>query len=81
MVIPSNGCDVNFAHIIQSHCPSAVKLNNVQGGERYVRMDCLSESTNDWWPGPRLNIKTIFPNCGDSHVEDKTVGNTVLSLT
>ena len=24
-------------------------------------------------PGPRLNIKTIFPGYGDSHVKDKTV--------
>ena len=24
-------------------------------------------------PGPRLNIKTIFPRYGDSHVKDKTV--------
>ena len=34
-----------------------------------------------WWPGPRLNIKTVFPRYGDSHVKDKTVGETVLSLT
>ena len=32
-------------------------------------------------PGPRLKIKTIFPRYGDSHVKDKTVGETVLSLT
>ena len=31
--------------------------------------------------GPRLNIKTVFPRYGDSHVKDKTVGETVLSLT
>ena len=24
-------------------------------------------------PGPRLNIKTVFPRYGDSHVKDKTV--------
>ena len=28
----------------------------------------------------RLNIKTVFPRYGDSHVKDKTVA-TVLSLT
>ena len=28
-----------------------------------------------------LNIKTVFPRYGDSHVKDKTVGETVLSLT
>ena len=32
-------------------------------------------------PGPRLNIKTVFPRYGDSHVKHKTVGDTVLSLT
>ena len=26
-------------------------------------------------PGPCLNIKTIFPRYGDSHVKDKTVGD------
>ena len=31
--------------------------------------------------GPRLNIKTVFPRYGDSHVQDKTVGESVLSLT
>ena len=31
--------------------------------------------------GPRLNIKTIFPRYEDSHVKDKTVGETVLYLT
>ena len=28
-----------------------------------------------------MNIKTVFPRYGDSHVKDKTVGETVLSLT
>ena len=32
-------------------------------------------------PGPRLDIKTVFPRYGDSHVKGKTVGETVLSLT
>ena len=32
-------------------------------------------------PGPCLNIKTIFPMYGGSHVKDKTVCETVLSLT
>ena len=26
-----------------------------------------------WEPGPCLNIKTVFPRYGDSHVKDKTV--------
>ena len=33
------------------------------------------------YPGPCINIKTVFPRYGDSHVKDKTVGETVLSLT
>ena len=33
-------------------------------------------------PGPRLNIKTVFPRYRDSHVKDKTVSRpTVLFLT
>ena len=32
-------------------------------------------------PDPLLNIKTVFPRYVDSHVKDKTVGETVLSLT
>ena len=32
-------------------------------------------------PGPCLNIKTVFPRYGGSHVKDETVGETVLSLT
>ena len=32
-------------------------------------------------PGSCLNIKTVFPRYGDSHVKDKTVGENVLSLT
>ena len=31
--------------------------------------------------GPCLNIKTVFHRYGDSHVKDKTVSETVLSLT
>ena len=31
--------------------------------------------------GPRPNIKTVFSWYGDSHVKDKTVGETILSLT
>ena len=28
---------------------------------------------HDQQPEPRLNIKTVFPRYGDSHVKDKTV--------
>ena len=41
----------------------------------------LSEILRHGRQGPRLNIKTVFPMYGDSHVKDKTVGETVLSLT
>ena len=30
------------------------------------------------WPEPRLNIKTVFPGYGDSHVKDKTVGDRLI---
>ena len=29
--------------------------------------------TSHWYSGPRLNIKTVFPRHGDSHVKDRTV--------
>ena len=35
----------------------------------------------DTSPGPRLNIKTVFPRYGDSHVKEKDGRETVLSLT
>ena len=44
----------------------------------------LRDSVDKDWgcrSGPCLNIKTVFPRYGDSHVKDKTVGETVLSLT
>ena len=31
------------------------------------------KQTAGWSPGPHLNIKTIFPRYGDSHVKDKAV--------
>ena len=37
--------------------------------------------TNQEASGPRLNINTVFPRYGDSHVKGKMVGETVLSLT
>ena len=33
-----------------------------------------------WIPEPGLNKKTVLPRDGDSHVKDKTVGETVLFL-
>ena len=50
----------------------------------YMGIPC-QEMPSLYWnrkdPGLRLNIKTVFPRDGDSHVKDKTVGETVLSLT
>ena len=51
------------------------------GAETGIFPDWLCQYHDCWWPGPRLNINTVFPQCGDSHVKDKTVGETVLSLT
>ena len=36
-------------------------ISNVQG------------RSGGWQPGPRFNIKTLFPRYRDSHVKDKTV--------
>ena len=49
----------------------------------------MEQSIGHWWipftknpePGLCLNVKTLFPRYGDSYVKDKTVGETVLSLT
>ena len=55
----------------QQHLPKANGLRHLND----------IEGMGLWSPGPRLNIKTVFPRYGDSHVKDKTVGETVLSLT
>ena len=60
--------------------------------ERQESVFLHSQYHGSWWldntssqdisnNGPHLNIKTAFPRYGDSHVKDKTVGETVLSLT
>ena len=36
--------------------------------------------TTNMKPGGCLNIKTVFPMYGDSHVKDMTVGEAVLSF-
>ena len=54
------------------------------GGILYAEPICywhFKKTASSSTAGPRLNIKTIFPRYGDSHVKDKTVGETVLSLT
>ena len=57
----------------------ASNARNISIGMRDPLLWKLSRQHND--SGPRLNIKTVFPRYGDSHVKDKTVGETVLSLT
>ena len=52
-------------------------LNLNHNGEGKI----ISEKCHRISSGPRLNIKTIFPRYGHSYVKDKTVGETVLSLT
>ena len=42
---------------------------------------CANQQRKYQRSGPRLNIKTVFTKYGDYHVKDKTVGETVLSLT
>ena len=37
----------------------------------------LANPSTQEYPGPRLNIKTVFSRYGDSRVKDKTVGETV----
>ena len=54
-----------------SYCPIAISMNNA-----YI-LDVYKISLK-WYlyfsvSGPRLNIKTVFPRYGDSHVKDKTV--------
>ena len=39
----------------------------------YGNVKLSNERLEKWQPGPRLNIKTVFPRYGDSHVKDKTV--------
>ena len=47
-----------------------VKTTSISTTEFFsdLRTTIVTETT-----GPRLNIKTIFPRYGDSHVKDKTV--------
>ena len=40
-----------------------------------LRTECLDSS-----PGPRLNIKTVCPKNGDSHVKDKTVKSLIFNM-
>ena len=41
--------------------------NNTASASRYILIRL------PWNPGPRLNIKTVFPRYGNSHVKNKTV--------
>ena len=46
-----------------------------------VMVHCLMLPRHSQEAGSCLNIKTVFPRYGDSHVKDKTVSETILSLT
>ena len=68
---------VNFTHILedyftvqgQSYDWVCYQLSNpIEYG--------LKHHNNPLTPGPRLNIKTVFPGYGDSHVKDKTAVRT-----
>ena len=63
-------------NIIVKQCVAFDTDYMVDTGRYQIRVN-----SNGISPGPRLNIKTVFPRYGDSHVKDKTVGETVLSLT
>ena len=66
------GSRLRDAFTVYFHSPqgSLLNLNSIAKGLSWGQIS-----------GPRLNIKTVFPKHGDSHVKDKTVGETVLSLT
>ena len=49
--------------------------------QSHYQLDTPITWSHKYSTGFRLNIKTVFPGYGDSHVKDKTVGETVLSLT
>ena len=60
-------------------------MSYIHNGNLHTWKNCLYIEKGAWnihrEPGPHLNIKTIFPMYGDFHIKDKTVGETVLSLT
>ena len=63
-----------FNHIWQ-------KNNHTQGvgndHYRYCNLRKLYLSSCEYQPGLRLNIKTVFPRYGDSHVQEKTVARII----
>ena len=80
-------------HYKEIHIEYCYNLILISDRSALMKMDSLAASwqqaisqTYDYpvhkcTSGPRLNIKTVFPRYGDSHVKDKMVGETVLSLT
>ena len=83
------GCGPSLSPVItsQDDVVSRQSTRTPGGLHRYVNKVIPQEiahhaqSASRRTPGPRLNIKTIFPRYGDSHVKDKTVGETIVSLT
>ena len=77
--------DLNIAFsIISQCCDCAGSLNPYSWKTRILSSCRVSLLLMTWWrkePGSRLNIKMLSYQYRYSHVKDKTVSSTVLSLT
>ena len=67
--------------ILISNRSALMKMGSVAAIWQQAISQTYDDPVHKCTSGPRLNIKTVFPRYGDSHVKDKTVGETVLSLT
>ena len=76
---PVNDVVFNLTHVLAALLHGCLSNFKMITKSRISRLQVLPDI--EIGPGPRLNIKTIFPRYGDSHVKDKTDGETVLSLT
>ena len=90
LLVDTNNVNYNYISRVNSlpHRPPydclgpVVEVNGrIWVNESHSSKKRCCQQTIHWHPGPRLNIRTVFPRYGDSHVKDKTVGKTVLSLT
>ena len=70
-----------YNHVIITSCVQWVRMYSQQGHDRPELDQSMIDLTQTprsqlpptASPGPRLDIKTVFPSYGDSHVEDKMV--------
>ena len=56
--------------------PSIVMAKGPASGAHGPQLADTTKHNMEWTagkPGPHLNIRTVFPRCGDSNVKDKTV--------